>query len=111
MTEQEYINDIKNKIIESLNIKYNPDVFEKEKLEQQAKETLATVFQNPELLDSIASQIKDWSYAQAKEWQYVQTPDMARGFLSLVGIRNLTNDMVKKFKEEQLVQNQQSPTR
>jgi len=112
MTEQDYIQYIKNKIIESLTIRYNPDVPEKEKLEQQAKETRAIIYDNPELLISIAIKIKDWSYVQAKEYQYVQTPDMARGFLSLVRIRDLTNDIVKKFVEEQqLVQNQDDHTR
>lgn len=108
MTEQEFIQDIQRMMIESLNIKYADFVPEKVQLEEQAKQTLATLAQKPELMNSIAEEIKNWSYQQAASFQYTKTPINARSFLSLIGVRNFTNERVKVFEQELVEQYNQT---
>lgn len=107
MTEQQYVEEIKGKILESLKIEYEATLPNKAELEQNSKDTLIKLIQNQPLYDQIANEIKNWSFDQASTFRYMRKPEVARGFLSLISIRDFVNASVKNY-EQSLQNNQQT---
>ena len=84
MTEQQYVEEIKGMILQSLKIEYEATLPNKAELEQNSNDTLIKLVQNEQLFNTIATQIKDWSFNEASKFRYMRKPEVARGFLSLI---------------------------
>lgn len=109
MTEQQYLQEIKGMVLQSLKIEYAATLPNKAELEKSSNETLIKLVQDEQLFNEVANQIKEWSYNEASKFQYARKPESAKSFLSLVSIRNFTNDYVKNY--EQSLQNNNQQTR
>lgn len=105
MTEQQYIEHIKSVVLSSLKVEYAPTLPNKCELEEFASKSIIKLLQTPELFNQIAEQIKIWSYYQAESLERPKKPEIAKGFLNSIIIRDFTVGYIKKY-EEKLQKNQ-----
>ena len=109
MSEEQYKNDIKTMVLSSLKTEYPATTPNKIELEKTANEAIIKLLQNEPLFNEIAEQSKNWSYYQSESNGRPKKPEIAKGFLNKIMLRDFAIAYIKKY--EQNLQNIKNQTR
>lgn len=98
MSEQQYTSEIKSMILSSLKTEYPATDQNKIALEKYASDAVIKLLQNEILFNEIAEQIKNYSYYQAENANRPKRPEIAKGFLNKIVLRDFTVGYIQKYE-------------
>ena len=101
MSEEQFIEYIKKEINKSLDIVYEVTLPNKEKLDQELKDTFIALLKDENLFYQLANCIKHWSYIEASRFKKEINPDIAKSCfdgLRPVEIRDFIVNSVKNYE-------------
>lgn len=101
MKEEQFIEYIQNKVMQSLNIVYEAILPNKKELDQTLKDTFITLLKDDDLFYQLAICIKNWSYVEASRFKKEINPEIAKSCfdgLRPAEIRDFIVNSVEKYE-------------
>ena len=108
MSEEQFIEYIKNKITQSLNIVYEATLPNKKELDQKLKDTFIKLIQDEDLFYKLAICLKNWSYNEASRLKKEINPEIAKSFFDGLRSIKIRDFIVNSVEKHELQNNQQT---